>query len=53
MNKMISFFLVALFSAQAMASEVAVLDFRAALLQSKAGQEAAKQNNDNQNSKDT
>ncbi len=41
MNKMISFFLVALFSAQAMASEVAVLDFRAALLQSEAGQEAA------------
>ncbi|SBS34988.1 Outer membrane protein (OmpH-like) [Marinomonas aquimarina] len=41
MKKLLSMAFVALLSAHTMASEIAVLDFRAALLQSDAGQEAA------------
>ena len=42
MKKILSLAIATLFSANALASEIAVLDFRAALLQSDAGQAAAK-----------
>lgn len=43
MKKILSLAIATLFSANALASEIAVLDFRAALLQSNAGQAAAKE----------
>lgn len=43
MNKLLSLAIATLFSANALASEIAVLDFRAALLQSDAGQAAAQE----------
>ncbi|MFD1382255.1 OmpH family outer membrane protein [Rhodanobacter aciditrophus] len=42
MKKLLGILLVAMFCIQAQAAEIAVLDFRAAILQSNAGQEAAK-----------
>lgn len=43
MKKLLSLAIATLFSANALASEIAVLDFRAALLQSDAGQAAAQE----------
>ncbi len=42
MKKLLGILLVTMFCIQAQAAEIAVLDFRAAILQSNAGQEAAK-----------